>query len=69
MHCSRHELDDGWMYKETWDLAEAAFNVLQDEKKFEDAENVSTEVSYRCVTCRNCIQCKDSEIYEKISLN
>ena len=68
-HCSKHTQDDDWMYKDNWDLAEAAFNVLQDEKRFETSETVSTEITYRCVTCRNCLKCKDSENHEKISLN
>ena len=68
-HCNKHKEEEDRMYPEEWNLTEAAYNVLQDERMLQDIENTGTEVSYRCVTCRNCIKCKDSELQEKISLN
>ena len=68
-HCEKHHDNDDWMYPENWDLSEANYSVLQEEKQFIEAEDMGTEVSYRCVACRNCLKCKDSELQEKISLN
>ena len=31
-------------------------------------ENAGTEVSYRCINCRNCVECKNSGQVEYISI-
>ena len=38
------------------------------EKKFTECENAGTDVSYRCVKCRECPDCKISEQVEEISI-
>ena len=38
------------------------------EKMFRDCENAGTDVSHRCVKCRNCPDCKISEQIEEISI-
>ena len=35
---------------------------------FHNRENAGTEVDYRCINCRNCIDCKNGERIELISI-
>ena len=37
-------------------------------KQFEKVEKAGTEVSYRCLRCRGCLECRKSEMVEVISL-
>ena len=37
-------------------------------KMYEEVENAGTEVTYRCVECRNCSECKRNGQIESISL-
>ena len=37
-------------------------------QKFQDVENAGTDISYRCVDCRNCPECKRSPRIESISI-
>ena len=41
---------------------------LKESKLFEIAENAGTEITYRCVDCRNCSKCKKSSQIECISI-
>jgi hypothetical protein len=67
-HCARHEEQD-WVMPAEWDLERSAYTILQDERLLEDAEAAGSEVTYRCVTCRNCIKCRDGDSQERMSLN
>ena len=42
--------------------------ILKCQKAFENIENAGTEVNYRCISCRNCADCKKGERIELISL-
>ena len=42
--------------------------LQEDSKRFSDAERVGAEVSYRCVRCRNCSDCRRGELLEEASL-
>ena len=37
-------------------------------KKFEELENTGTEVTYRCIDCRNCVRCKQGPRLEDVSI-
>lgn len=37
-------------------------------KSFEVSENAGTDISYRCVDCRNCAECKKGSSIEEISI-
>ena len=37
-------------------------------KKFEELEKVGTNISYRCVDCRSCKECKKGSLVEEISI-
>ena len=34
-------------------------------KKFNDIENAGTEIMYRCIKCRDCLDCKTTLVYKK----
>ena len=40
----------------------------QNSKMYEAVENAGTEVTYRCVECRNCSECKKYGQIESISI-
>ena len=68
-HCSRHDNREDWMARETWEIGDSSYSILEDEKRFLEAEEAGSEVTYRCVACRNCVKCKDGDNQEKMSLN
>ena len=37
-------------------------------KQFESSESTGSEITYRCVACRNCKECKNSEHKQEISI-
>ena len=38
-------------------------------KRFGEIENSGTEINFRCIDCRNCIECKKGPEIEEISIN
>ena len=36
--------------------------------KFNEIENAGTEIMYRCIKCRDCLDCKTNEKFESISI-
>ena len=67
-HCPRHLDEKEWLMPDTWDPAKYQYNVATDGAKFWQVENLGTEVTYRCVSCRNCAKCRDGDATEAISL-
>ena len=37
-------------------------------KSFDEIENTGTEVTYRCIDCRNCPECKKSQRLDSVSI-
>ena len=37
-------------------------------KSFDEVENTGTEVTYRCIDCRNCTECKKSQRLDSVSI-
>ena len=46
----------------------SVFSLQEETKRFNDAERVGSEVTYRCVRCRSCSDCKRGELLEEASL-
>ena len=67
-HCERHKTEM-WVSPPEWEGTCSMYTVLQDERRFLAVENTGTEADYRCVACRNCAKCRDSELNEKVSLH
>jgi hypothetical protein len=44
------------------------YNISSEERKLWKVEELGTESPYRCITCRNCTQCKKGDTLEAISL-
>ena len=40
------------------------YSAVKDEKDYWKVENLGTEATYRCISCRNCAKCRDSENQE-----
>ena len=46
----------------------ARSSIARDLKLFEDVEKLGSEISYRCLACRNCNNCRRGEELELVSL-
>ena len=68
VHCDKHEREAGWIIPTNWNLVHTKYNIREIEKSFCDAEDLNTDVTYRCVSCRNCSQCRRGDQLEEISL-
>jgi hypothetical protein len=47
--------------------ATGLYSAAKDEKDYWKVENLGTEATYRCISCRNCAKCRDSENQEATS--
>ena len=65
MHCNRHVYN--WIVPSFWDTTDAVYSLREDTAKFIKGELVSSEIAYRCMRCRNCVDCRNSEQFEAIS--
>ena len=68
LHCDKHSHDEGWMVPLTWSLEGTRYNIRTEEYRSSEIENLGTEITYRCIRCRNCNDCRKGEILEKVSL-
>ena len=68
-HCGKHLKSKDWLIPETWDIVSSdAYSVNKDETKLWQVENLGTEITYRCISCRNCSKCRDGDLNEAVSL-
>ena len=47
---------------------EQIYSMQEDTRRFAGADGVGAEVTYRCVRCRNCADCRRGELLEEASL-
>ena len=68
-HCSLHDTPDSPEFiPNSWDLSHSMFNLRDDVARYLDSDATGADVTYRCVSCRNCAKCKNSEVLESASL-
>ena len=67
-HCSIHQDISSWSVPDHWYLPIHAYPTWEDRMGFEQGDKVATEVSYRCMRCRNCADCRKGEYVEAVSL-
>ena len=48
--------------------ADSSFSLQEETKRFSDAEKVGADITYRCIKCRSCSDCKRGELLEETSL-
>ena len=60
-HCDDHDGAD-------WVMDEVIYNLRAEADRFFEAELTGTEVKYRCLRCRSCAQCKNSDQVDELSL-
>lgn len=60
-HCEDHGGAD-------WTMDEAIYNLRNEADRFFEAELTGSEVKYRCLRCRSCSQCKNSDSIDELSL-
>ena len=46
----------------------SCYSLVRKQKNFEAAENAASDISYRCIDCRDCSKCKNGERIESLSL-
>ena len=68
IHCSKHEVNSGWLVTDDWKLDYTLYAVRDMDRLFQDVENLGTEQEYRCVSCRNCAKCRNGDVLERVSL-
>ena len=66
-HCNQHN-SDNWKVPEYWDLLPNLLTVKQDLEKYENLDTMGSEVTYRCLRCRNCNDCRKGDLIEQGSL-
>ncbi len=47
--------------------ATGIYSAVREEKEFWRVENLGTESSYRCISCRNCSKCRNGDTLEAVS--
>ena len=47
---------------------EACYSLREQAKEFDEAERIGSELTYRCIKCRACADCKKGELLEETSL-
>ena len=61
-------LDDEELCVCSCHATEAVYSLQEQARDFNDVERVGSELSYRCVKCRACADCKKGELLEEASL-
>ena len=46
----------------------SAYSLQEQAREFMEAERIGSEVTYRCIKCRNCADCRRGELLEEASL-
>lgn len=66
-HCSKHK-DDDWIIEHNWNLDDTIYSLREDESRFSQSQDIGSEITYRCVRCRNCPACRRGDVLEQASL-
>jgi hypothetical protein len=64
-HCAKHISHSGWTIPAHWDINIHLYTVRDDLEKYLELENCASELSYRCIKCRNCSDCRKSKALER----
>jgi len=64
-HCDVHT-EDAWVYPVNWPLDDV-HTLRDDQGKFFGAETVGSEITYRCIKCRHCPDCRQADRLESAS--
>ena len=67
-HCKKHVFESGFTVPAHWDLSDQLFTARGDLEKYLELENCGSELTYRCIKCRNCVDCRNADNLEKTSL-
>ena len=67
-HCEKHGEGGEWIIPAHWDISSRLYTVKGELEKYLELENCGSELTYRCIKCRNCADCRKSECLEKSSL-
>ena len=68
VHCLKHDDDHDWFVPPEWDISSSVYSIRDGISKYLEAELSGAEVTYRCIRCRNCNDCRKGEYVESISL-
>lgn len=67
-HCKVHQEEGSYCIPQDWDVENTIYSLREDTSRFLGGELVGSEITYRCVACRNCTACKNAEVMEASSL-
>ena len=66
-HCRAHS-GDNWRVPKHWTVDHLLYTHRGALDNFDNLEGLGSEMTYRCVRCRNCNACRNGEFFEKTSL-
>ena len=66
-HCSKHQAEL-WKIPQHWNVDHFVYNHRAAVDRYENLESLGSEITYRCVKCRNCASCRNGEFFERTSL-
>ena len=62
-HCLKHR-GDVWTVPQGWDLSYHVLSSQKELERFESFDGLGSEITYRCIRCRNCSDCRKGDLLE-----
>ena len=67
-HCDKHQDSQNWMIPRNWNLEHTVYSLRETTNRYLEAELSGADITYRCLRCRNCSDCRKGESLEMMSL-
>ena len=67
-HCDIHASSIDFVIPPTWNAEHTVYSLKDATNRYLEGELSASEVTYRCIKCRNCNDCRNSGKYEAASL-
>lgn len=68
VHCDAHKGDKDYVIPATWDTTRSSYSLRDTTNRYLEGELSGSEITYRCIKCRNCAGCRNSDSLEAASL-
>jgi hypothetical protein len=68
VHCDAHKGDKDYVIPSNWDITRSSYSLRDTTNRYLEGELSGSEISYRCIKCRNCSSCRNSDSLEASSL-
>ena len=68
VHCEIHASSIDFVIPPSWNAERTVYSLKDATNRYLEGELSASEVTYRCIKCRNCNDCRNSGKYEAVSL-